>query len=36
MKRVNAKGFGFPLALFFLILFYPLNAAQAQWGQYGD
>lgn len=36
MNRVNSKGFGFPLALFFLILFSPLNAAQAQWGQYGD
>ena len=36
MNRVNSKGLGFPLALFFLILFDPLNAAQAQSGRYGD
>jgi putative membrane protein len=36
MKRVNFRGFGFPLALFFLTLLYPLNAAQAQYGRYGD
>jgi len=36
MSPINAKGFGLSLALFFLILFYPLNAAQAQGGRYGD
>jgi putative membrane protein len=36
MNRLKANGFGFPFALFFLILFYPLNAAQAQYGRYGD
>jgi putative membrane protein len=36
MNRLKAKGFGFSLALFFLILLYPLNAAQAQYGRYGD
>jgi putative membrane protein len=36
MNRLKAKGFGFPLALIFLILFHPLNAAQAQYGRYGD
>jgi putative membrane protein len=36
MNRVNFKGFGFLLFLFFLILLDPLNAAQAQYGRYGD
>ena len=36
MNPINAKGFGLSLALFFLILFYPLNAVQAQWRRYGD
>jgi putative membrane protein len=36
MNRVNFRGFGFLFALFSLILFYPLNAAQAQYGRYGD
>jgi putative membrane protein len=35
MKRVNFKGFGFLLVLFFLTLLDPLNAAQAQYGGYG-
>ena len=36
MNRVNFKGFGFLLVLFFLILLHPLNAAQAQYGRYGN
>lgn len=36
MNRFNSKGFGFSLALFFLILFCPWNPALAQWGRYGD
>ena len=36
MNRINFRGFGFLFALFFLILFYPFNAAQAQYGRYGD
>lgn len=35
MNRVKAKGFGFALTLFFLIQFYPLNTALAQYGRYG-
>ena len=35
MNRINFRGFGFLFALFFLILFYPFNAAQAQYGGYG-
>lgn len=36
MKRIYPKFFGFLLALFFFNLFYPLKAAQAQYGRYGD
>jgi putative membrane protein len=36
MKRLNFKGFGFLPVLFFLILLYPLTAAQAQYGRYGN
>lgn len=36
MNNLKSKGFGFPLILFFLVLFYPLNAARAQYGRYGD
>jgi len=36
MKKVNAKGLGFFLVLFLFNLSYPLKAAQAQWGQFGD
>ena len=36
MNRFKAKSVGFFLALFFLIQFYALNAAQAQYGRYGD
>jgi putative membrane protein len=36
MKRLNFKGFGFLPVFFFLILLYPLTAAQAQYGRYGN
>jgi putative membrane protein len=36
MNRIYAKIYKFPLALLFLTLFYPLDAAQAQYGRYGD
>jgi putative membrane protein len=36
MKWIHSSVFGIPLILFFLILLYPLNAAQAQYGRYGN
>lgn len=36
MNQLKAKSFGITLTLIFLTLFYPLNAAQAQYGRYGD
>ena len=35
MNRIYTKVFAFPLVMFFLTLFYPLNEAQAQYGRYG-